>query len=421
MAQPSISSAAEAAEQEVSGRTLSFEEYNERVKKLRTLGDVTSFVKDLISPTLQVMLEAEMNNHLGYPKNHPAGNLSGNSRNGHYQKKVKTGLAGTVNLAVPRDRNGEFTPLAVKKYETVESDVEERIVSMYAKGMTTRDIHDHMREIYGVDVSADMVSAITDKVMPLIKEWQSRPLSGVYPIVYLDAVHFKVRDSGKIVSKAAYVILGVNCEGMKEIIGIWVGENEGAKYWLGILNEIRNRGAADILIACVDGLAGFSEAIHEVFPRAEVQRCIVHQIRNTVKYVSHRDKKKFCADLKNIYGAPTEEAGLAALEAMKKTWSQYAVHLKSWETNWSELSVFFAYPEEIRKIIYTTNAIEGLNRQFRKVTKTTSIFPHNDSLLKLLWLAQNDIVKKWVMPVRDWGKIVGQFAIMFPDRIALNQ
>ena len=230
-----------------------------------------------------------------------------------------------------------------------------------------------------------------------------------------------MRDSGKIASKAAYVILGVNTEGMKEILGIWVGENEGAKYWLGILNEIRNRGAADILIACVDGLAGFSEAIHEVFPRAEVQRCIVHQIRNTVKYVSHRDKKKFCADLKNIYGAPTEEAGLAALEAMKKTWSQYAVHLKSWETNWSELSVFFAYPEEIRKIIYTTNAIEGLNRQFRKVTKTTSIFPHNDSLLKLLWLAQNDIVKKWTMPVRDWGKIVGQFAIMFPDRIALNQ
>jgi len=400
-------------------KRLSYKEYNERVKNLRTASDVTNFVKDLVAPTIQAMLEAEMDNHLGYPKKDPRGNLSGNSRNGHYNKRLKTGTAGNFDIAVPRDRNGEFEPMAVRKYETVESDVEERIVSMYAKGLSTRDIHDHMRQIYGVDISADMVSTITDKVMPMVKEWQNRPLSDVYPLVYLDAVHFKVRDSGKIVSKAAYVILGVNSEGMKEIIGIWIGENEGAKYWLGILNEIRLRGVTDIFIACIDGLAGFSEAIREVFPKTEIQRCIVHQIRNTVKYISCKDKKKFCADLKNIYGAPTEDAGFEALEQMKKNWSQYAIHLKSWETNWSELATFFAYPNEIRKIIYTTNVIEGLNRQFRKVTKTTSIFPHNDSLAKLLWLAQNDIARKWTLPIRDWGKIIGQFSIMFPERIKI--
>lgn len=398
---------------------IGFEEYNARMKGLRTMKDVTDFVKDLVAPTLQAMLEAEMDNHLGYPKKHPAGNLSGNSRNGHYSKRVKTGTAGTVEIEVPRDRNGEFEPVVVRKYETVESDVEERIVSMYAKGMTTRDIRDHMQQIYGIDVSADMISGITDKVMPLVKEWQNRPLAGTYPIIYLDAVHFKVRDSGKIVSKAAYIILGINTEGLKDILGIWIGENEGAKYWLGILNEIRLRGVNDIFIACIDGLTGFSEAIREVFPQVEIQRCIVHQIRNTVKYISYKDYKQFCADLKNVYGAPTEAAGLEALAHMKTKWNQYAIYLKSWDANWAELATFFAYPEEIRKIIYTTNIIEGLNRQFRKVTKTTSIFPHNDSLAKLLWLAQNDIAKKWTMPIRDWGKIIGQFAIMLPERIKI--
>lgn len=383
------------------------------------MGDATSFFKELLAPTLQAMLEAEMDNHLGYPKKHPSGNLSGNSRNGHYNKKVAS-ASGLIEIAVPRDRKGEFEPVAVRKYETVESDIEERIVSMYAKGLSTRDIHEHMRQIYGVEISADLVSSITDKVMPLVKEWQTRPLSAVYPITYLDAVHFKVRESGKIISKAAYIILGINLEGMKEILGIWVGENEGAKHWLNVLNEIKLRGVSDIFIACIDGLSGFPEAIREVFPQTEIQRCLVHQIRNTVKYINYKDRKKFCADLKNIYGAPTEEAALAALEQVKKDWSQYAVHLKSWENNWSELAVFFVYPEEIRKIIYTTNAIEGLNRQFRKVTKTTSIFPHNESLLKLLWLAQNDITKKWTLPVKNWGKIIGQFSIMFPDRIKLN-
>ena len=401
-------------------RPISFKEYNEKVSNLKTIGDVNNFVKDLVAPTLQAMLDAEMDSHLGYPKSHPSGNLSGNSRNGHYPKKVKTASAGTVNMKIPRDRKGEFDPVVIRKYETIESDIEERIISMYAKGMTTGDINTHLNEIYGVRVDKSTISTITDKIMPLVKEWQNRPLSNVYPIVYLDAIHFKVRDSGKIVSKAAYIALGVNIEGMKEILGIWVGENEGAKFWLGVLNEIKHRGVEDVLITCVDNLKGFSEAIKEVFPETQIQKCIIHQIRNTVKYISHKEKKEFCADLKTIYTAPTEEAGYEALQQMKKNWKSYAIYLKSWEDNWNELSTFFAYSEEIRRIIYTTNIIEGLNRQFRKVTKTTTIFPHDESLSKLLWLAQKDITKKWTMPIRNWGKIIGQFAIMFPDRIKLN-
>lgn len=400
-------------------KPISFEEYNEKVANLKTLGDVNNFVKDLVAPTLQAMLDAEMSNHLGYPKKHPSGNLSGNSRNGHYPKKVKTASAGTVNMKIPRDRKGQFEPIVIKKYETIESDIEERIISMYAKGMTTRDINIHMNEIYRVSVDKSTISTITDKVMPLVKEWQNRPLSSIYPIVYLDAIHFKVRDSGKIVSKAAYIALGINTDGMKEILGIWVGENEGSKFWLRVLNEIKHRGVNDMLIACIDGLKGFSEAIKEVFPETQIQRCIIHQIRNTVKYISHKEKKKFCADLRNVYTAPTEEAGYEVFKKMKKEWSQYAIYLKSWENNWSELSTFFTYSQEIRKIIYTTNIIEGLNRQFRKVTKTTSIFPHNEALEKLLWLAQKDITKKWSMPIKNWGKIIGQFAIIFPDRIKL--
>ena len=400
-------------------QTLSFEEYQTKVAGLKTADDAHNFLRDLIAPTLQTMLEAELDHHLGYKKHDPEGYGSGNTRNGHYEKKLKT-RSGTVEIAVPRDRNATFLPRAIPKYETVDNRIEESIVSLYGKGMTTADIGGHMKDLYGIEVSKEMVSHITDKVMPLVEEWRTRPLSSLYPILYLDAVHFKVREGGKIVSKAAYVMLGINREGMKEIVGIWVGESEGAKFWLGLLNEIRNRGVNDVLIVCVDGLTGFSEAIKAVFPKAEVQRCIVHQVRNTVKYVSHADRKKMCADLKTIYTAPTESAGFSALEEVKKNWPQYGLALRSWETNWAELSTFFAYPEEIRKIIYTTNAIEGLNRQFRKVTKTTTIFPHDQSLLKLLWLAQKDITKKWTVTVHNWGKIIAQFAVFFPERISLN-
>lgn len=291
---------------------------------------------------------------------------------------------------------------------------------MYAKGMTTADIKNHMFDIYGIDISKDMVSNITNKVLPLVSEWQTRVLEDVYPIVYLDAIHFKVRDAGKIVSKAAYTVLGINMEGKKELLGLWVGENEGAKFWMSVLNEIKNRGVKDILIACTDDLSGFSEAIKAVFPNTEIQKCIIHQIRNTTKYVTHKEKKIFCADLRKIYTAPNEKAGLEALNEMKVKWPKYDIHLKSWERKWDELSTFFVYSDEIRKIIYTTNAVEGLHRQFRKVTKTTSIFPNDESLTKLLWLAQNDITKKWNLPIRNWGIIIGQLAIMFPERIKLN-
>ena len=403
----------------VSPKILSYEEYQQKVKNLKTVSDVTNFAKELIAPTLQDMLDAELTNHLGYPKNHPSGHHTGNSRNGHYEKTLKTSF-GEERINIPRDRNGEYEPIAVKKGESVQSDVEEKIIAMYAKGLTTRDINSYLEDIYRVSISSDMVSSITDKVLPRVEEWQSRPLASLYPVVYLDGIHFKVRDNGKIVSKCAYILLGITVDGIKEVLGIWVGESEGAKFWMQVLSEIRNRGVQNILICCVDGLSGFSEAIKTIFPDAIVQRCIVHQVRNTVKYVPHKEKKEFCEDLKTIYGAPSEEAGMQALIAVQEKWPQYKVYLQRWEEHWNELSPFYSFPEEIRRMIYTTNAIESLNRQFRKVTKTTSIFPHDKSLTKLLWLAQRDISRKWSMSVRNWGQILAQFAILFPEKITIS-
>lgn len=398
---------------------ISREEFEKISKNLKTLSDVTAFTKALVAPTIQAMLEAEMENHLGYKKHESAGDNTGNSRNGYYPKTITTGEVGQIKVQIPRDRKGEFEPIVVRKYETIESGVEEKIVSMYAKGMTTRDIRSHMQDIYGVDISADMVSNITDKVLPLVKEWETHPLEKIYPIVFLDAIHYKVREGGKIVSKAAYNILGLNLEGKKELLGIWIGENEGAKYWLGVLNELKNRGVEDILILAMDGLTGLPEAAKVAFPKTEIQLCIIHQIRNTLKYVSHKEKKKFMDDLKTIYKAGTEKEALQNLEEMKKKWPQYKFALKSWETKWTELSTFYKFPGEVRKVIYTTNAIEGLHRQFRKVTKTTSVFPHNESLMKLLWLAQKDITKKWTSSIDNWGMIVGQLSVMYPERIDL--
>jgi putative transposase len=397
---------------------ISSDEFKERAKNLRNLSDVANFAKELIAPTLQAMLDAELENHLGYKKYEPKGRNSGNSRNGHSSKVLKTSF-GQTELPVPRDRAGTFEPEAVKKYETVQSDVEERIIGMYAKGMTTRDISEYVKDIYGVDVSSGLVSTITDKVLPLVTEWQNRPLHSVYTFLYLDGIVFKVRDNGRIVNRTAYVILGINILGMKEILGIWIGESEGAKFWLGVLHEIRNRGVEDIFIASVDGLTGFSEAVRAVFPAAEVQQCIVHQMRNTLKYVAHKDRKALAQDLRSIYAAPTEEAGFSALQSVKEKWPKYALYLKSWETKWNELSSFFKYPEAIRRIMYTTNAIESVNRQFRKVTKTTSVFPHDEALLKLLWLAQRDIAKRWTLPIRNWGEIIASLAILWPEKIKL--
>jgi putative transposase len=400
-------------------KILSYEEYQDKVNNLKTMTDVNEFVKALVAPTVQTMLETEMSHHLGYDKHDTTGNNTGNSRNGHSTKTLKTSF-GNQDINIPRDRNGTYEPIAVRKYATVQSDIEERIVSMYAKGMSTRDIHNHMNDIYGVEVSADMVSSITDKVVPLVQEWQSRPLASVYPVIYLDGVHFKVRDDGKIVSKCAYIILGINTEGMKEILGIWIDQSEGAKFWLNTLTEIKNRGVNDILICCIDGLTGFSDAIHTVFPEAQIQQCIVHMVRNTVKYVSHQHRKALCADLRKVYTAPTEEAGFIALTEAQEAWPQYQLALKRWEEKWNEVATCFQYTEPLRKMIYTNNAIESLNRQFRKVTKTTTIFPHEGSLRKLLWLAQQDISKKWNMSVPHWGQIMSQLALKFPNRITLS-
>jgi putative transposase len=395
------------------------EEFDERIKNLKTVKDVTAFAKELIAPTLQTMLEAEMTEHLGYEKYDPAGRNSGNSRNGYGAKTLKTSF-GPAPLKIPRDRQGQFDPLAVRKYETIDNDVEQRIISMYAKGMATRDIHQHMQEIYGIETSPGMVSQITDKVLPLIHEWQSRPLSSCYVLLYLDGIHFKIRDTGRIVNKCCYTVLGVNTEGKREILGLWISETESAKFWLEVLTEIKNRGVEDIIIASVDGLSGFSDAIKTVFPKTDIQQCVVHQIRNTIKYIPHKHKKAFCKDLRTVYSAPTDIAGLAALDAVKAQWPQYAVYLKSWEDKWHELSPMFRYPAEIRRLMYTTNVIENLHRQLRKVTKTTTIFPHEEALMKLLWLAQHDIARKWTLPIRDWGIIIAQFAILYPERIKLS-
>lgn len=398
---------------------LSHEEYEEKIKGLKTMKDVSNFVKELVAPTLQTMLEAELSAHLGYDKHARTGPQKTNVRNGYSEKTLK-GNFGQATLKVPRDREGTYEPVAVKKYETVESDVEERIISMYAKGMTTRDIQDHMQEIYGVSVSPAMVSMITDKVMPLVAEWQNRPLASLYPVLFLDGIHFKVRESGKIVNKCGYTVLGITADGCKEILGIWIGATEGAKFWMQVLNDLKNRGVDDILIACTDDLSGFSEAIKAVFPKTDIQKCVVHQIRNTIKFVAHKHKDKFCQDLRTIYNAPTEEAGLAALEEVRTKWPDYAFALESWNTKWAELSPFFAYSPIVRKFIYTTNAIENVHRQLRKVTKTTTIFPSDEALTKLLWLAIRDITKKWTQTLPGWSEVMRQFAIAFPDRIKLT-
>lgn len=399
-------------------RILTQEEIGNQLKRLRTMKDVTNFTKSLVGPVIEQMLEAEMQEHLGYNKYEAKGRNSGNNRNGYSSKKLE-GTFGEAAINIPRDRNSEFEPEIIRKYATVDNDLEERIISLYGKGMTTRDIEAHIKDLYGADISSGMISNITDKVLTLVTEWQKRPLNKMYCIVYLDGIVFKVKDNGKIINKCAHIALGINQEGKKDILGIWINETEGAKFWLQVLNDIKLRGVEDILIGCIDGLKGFGEAIKTVFPNTEIQRCIIHQIRNTTKYVSYKDLKEFCTDLKEIYHASTEELGLQALDSVKSKWVKYKIYLESWDRNWNELSTLYHYPEGIRRIIYTTNAIEGLNRQFRKVTKTTSIFPHDEALMKLLWLAQNDISKNWNMPIHHWGEILSQFIILFPNRITL--
>lgn len=389
----------------------------ELAKGCRSVEDIQEKLRDLFKDTLQEIFEAEMDEHLGYEKHDPVGNNTGNSRNGYSKKSVKTRF-GKSEIDIPRDRNGEFEPQVVKKYETTSNQLEDQIIAMYAKGLSTRDIEDHMREIYGVDVSPTMVSKITDKILPLIAEWQSRPLNRVYPVVFLDAIHFKVRQDNRIINKAAYSVLGINMDGIKEILGIWVGEHESAKFWLGVCNDLKNRGVEDILIACKDGLSGFSEAINTVFPRTEIQLCVIHQIRNSMKYVSYKEQKEVMVDLKKVYQALTLEEAEFAFEEFKDKWGKkHPIIVRSWENNWLELTTYFKYPYAIRRLIYTTNVIEGYHRQLRKVTKTKTAYPSDEALIKIVYLATMDISRKWNMPVRDWTQCISQFAIYFSDRL----
>lgn len=375
-------------------------------------------IKKLIAQSLEQMLESELTEHLGYEKHSPEGRNTGNSRNGKTHKTLKNDN-GEIEITVPRDRNGEFDPVIVKKYERTIGPIEDKIISMYAKGMTTRDIQSHIQEMYGLDVSATLVSNITEKIVHIATEWQNRPLEGIYPIVFFDAIHYKVRDdSKKVVSKAAYTCLGVELNGRKDLLGLWVGEAEGANFWLSVLTELRNRGVKDILIACIDGLKGFSDAIQTVFPKTEIQLCVIHQIRNTLKYIASKDQKEFMKQLKTVYSSPTEEAALENLELLEGTWSKkYSLALKSWRANWNNLATFFKYPEEIRTIIYTTNAVESVHRQFRKVTKARSLFPNDDALKKMLYLAYRDLSKKWTMPIRNWSIVLSNFSIIFEQRL----
>ena len=382
------------------------------------MSDLRSLFKEMVGDILENGLEAELDEELGYSKYDYKNKTGSNSRNGHSRKTMKTSF-GDIELAVPRDRNSEFEPQIVKKQQTsLTGDIEEKILSMYAKGMTTNDISDHIMDIYGLEVSDSTISRITDKILPIVKEWQQRPLESVYAVVFMDAIHYNVRSEGRIVKKAVYVAIGLDTDGRKDVLGMYVGENESARFWLSILNGMKNRGLEDILIACVDGLTGFPEAIQAVYPQAEIQQCIIHQIRNSTKYVSYKDIKALVADLKKVYGAVDEDSAVYALdEFAKKRDAKYPKISKSWREHWPELATYFKFPQEIRTIIYTTNAIENFNRQLRKVTKNKAVFPNDDALLKMLYLATMDITKKWTGRRREWSQIHAQLEVFFGDRM----
>ena len=402
-------------------------EENERRAKIRELllssnissmEDIQDLFKETIAEFMENGLEAELDDELGYGRYDYRNKDTDNSRNGHSSKTLRTSY-GDVEVAVPRDRKGEFEPQLLKKNQTsVSQDIEEKILSMYAKGMTTGDIETHIQDIYGIEVSDTTISRITDKILPIAKEWQQRPLEAVYAVAFLDAIHYHVRSEGQIVKKAVYIALGINLDGKKDVLGMWVGENESAKYWTTVLNGLKNRGVEDIFIACTDNLTGFSAAIGAVFPKTEIQNCIIHQLRNSSKYVSYKDIKELMADLRSVYAAVDEPAALDALDAFSTKWeTKYPKISRSWRENWANLSTYFKYPQEVRRLIYTTNSIEGFNRQLRKVTKTRSVFPTDDSLFKMLYLAMVDITKKWTGRQRDWSKIHAQLSIYFAERM----
>jgi len=379
----------------------------------------SGLLKQLTKAILERALESELTHQLGYSKNSPEGRNSGNSRNGKGRKKLKTDH-GELSISTPRDRNSEFDPQIIKKGQRRFTGFDDKIFSMYARGMTTRDIQAHLEDIYGVEVSADLVSTVTDSVIEEVKEWQNRPLEALYPIVYFDAVRMKVRDEGQVMNKAAYLAIGVGLDGLKDVLGIWLEKTEGAKFWLKVITELQNRGVRDILIACVDGLKGFPEALESVYPRTEVQLCIVHMVRNSLRFVSYKHRKQLAAALKEIYRAPTVEQAEEALTELEKDWDErYPMVSKSWRNNWDRVTPFFAYPPEIRRVIYTTNAIESLNNSLRKVTRNRNSFPNDEAAIKLLYMALKNIAKKWTMPLQGWPQAINQFSIRFGDRLQI--
>ena len=384
---------------------------------IKDTNDIKDMLKDLMSGTIQTMLKAEIEHELGYAKNSVSEKNTSNSRNGYSKKTVRSEY-GNINLDITRDRNAEFEPQIIPKYQREITGIEGQILSLYAKGMSSRDIEEHLNNLYGIDVSPSMISKITDKIIPEIREWQSRQLEDVYPIVFMDAIHYSVRKEGIVVKKAVYLAKGIDREERKEVMGFWIGENESSKYWLNILNELKNRGVQDILIMSVDNLKGFSEAISSVFSRTEIQKCIVHQIRNSIRHISYKDVREFASELKEMYNAPTLEQAENRLDALEEKWGKkYMAVINSWRSNWNELTTYFKYDTKIRKLIYTTNPIESLNRQLRKYTKTKSLYPTDEALMKSVYLSLKEATKKWTGRISGWGEIYSQLSIYFEGRI----
>lgn len=382
---------------------------------IQTAEDIQDALKDLLGGTIKEMMEAEMDNHLGYEKSQRSD--SDDYRNGYKEKQVNSSY-GSMKIEVPQDRKSTFEPQIVKKRQKDISDIDQKIISMYAKGMTTRQISDTIEDIYGFETSEGFISDVTDKILPQIEDWQNRPLDDVYPIIYIDAIHYSVRDNGIIRKLAAYVILGINKDGIKEVLSITVGENESSKYWLSVLNELKNRGVKDILIICADGLAGIKEAIAAAFPKTEYQRCIVHQVRNTLKYVPDKDRKAFAADLKTIYHASDEEKARQALDRVCAKWTEkYPNSMKRWYDNLDAVTPIFKFSPDVRKVIYTTNAIESLNSTYRRLNRQRSVFPSDTALLKELYLATFEATKKWTSTIRNWGQVYGELSIMYEGRL----
>lgn len=382
---------------------------------IQSADDIQDALKDLLGGTIQSMMEAEMDNHLGYEPYERTSNS--NARNGKKPKSVRSKY-GEMNIQVPQDRESSFEPQVVQKRQKDISHIDDKIIAMYAKGLSTRQISEQIEDIYGFDVSEGMISDVTNKLLPEIEDWQHRPLSPIYPVVFIDAVHFSVRDNNVIKKLAAYVILGINEDGLKEVISLQIGQNESSKYWLGVLNELKNRGVQDILILCADGLSGMKEAVNTAFPATEYQRCIVHQVRNTLKYVANKDKKKFATDLKTIYQAPSEAVAHERMLEISEKWdNSYPNAMKSWSVNWDVISPIFKFSSDVRKVIYTTNAIESLNSTYRRLNRARSVFPSDTALLKALYLATFEATKKWSLPIRNWGKVYGELSIMFEGRL----